>query len=232
MYKKRKSPDNTRLFFVAAAGIMCTLVLMGVIASHGAFFQKADPKDTTTPYETPKIHSQTDRESDDTPSADPITTPQENETPPPGTDPMTEPPVTEPPETYPVTEPITEPTTSYTPDIPPAGDYLLGETADAGIEYQDKIVFLGDSTTYSLLYYGVLSGGKESTQIWTPKSRTLALDMALTTTILYPETEEEITIEEAARRKQPEIMVITLGVNGVSYMHDKEDSSFPSTPNW
>ena len=35
--------------------------------------------------------------------------------------------------------------------------------------------------------------------------------------------EEEITIEEAAQRKQPEIMVITLGVNGVSYMHDKED---------
>ena len=60
-------------------------------------------------------------------------------------------------------------------------------------------------------------------QIWTPKSRTLALDLALTTTILYPETEEEISIEEAARRKQPEIMVITLGVNGVSYMHDKEE---------
>jgi hypothetical protein len=84
-------------------------------------------------------------------------------------------------------------------------------------------VFLGDSTTYSLLYYGKLSGGRDSMQIWTPKSRTLALDLALTTTILYPETEEEISIEEAASRKQPEIMVITLGVNGVSYMHDKED---------
>lgn len=221
MYKNKKSSDNTRLFFVAAAGIMCVLILVGVIVSHGALFQRIDPKDTTTPYETPKIPSLTDRvpgENTDT-DTEPATTPEDTEPQPPATDPVTDP-VTEPPVTEP---PATDPVSSYIPDAPPTGDYILGKTPDAGIEYQDKIVFLGDSTTYSLLYYGALSGGKESTQIWTPKSRTLALDMALTTTILYPETEEEITIEEAARRKQPEIMVITLGVNGVSYMHDKED---------
>ena len=72
------------------------------------------------------------------------------------------------------------------------------------------------------MYYGKLNGGTNSTQVWTPASRTLTLSFALTTTILYPDTGEEITIEQAVMRKKPRIIVITLGVNGVSFM--KEDS--------
>ena len=206
MYKHQKHSTTPRLFFIVAAALACILILTGIIASGGHLFQPARPTPPVTdplppdPVTDPVTDSATDTQ------APPTTEPDDT------TDPVTdtEPPVTDPPETDPVI-------------IPATGDHVLGETADAGIAYQDKIVFLGDSTTYSLLYYGKLTGGKESMQIWTPKSRTLALDLALTTTILYPETEEEITIEEAASRKQPEIMVITLGVNGVSYMHDKED---------
>ena len=98
---------------------------------------------------------------------------------------------------------------------------VLGETADAGQDYLDRIIFLGDSTTYSFLYYGKLSGGKESLQVWTPASRTLTLDHAVTTTILYPDTEEEITVAAAVEKKKPEIMVITLGVNGIAYMNEE-----------
>jgi lysophospholipase L1-like esterase len=65
------------------------------------------------------------------------------------------------------------------------------------------------------------SGGKESLQVWTPASRTLTLDQAVTTTILYPDTGEEITIKDAIARKKPEILVITLGVNGISYMNEE-----------
>ena len=206
MYKHPKHSTTPRLFFIVAAALACILILTGIIASGGHLFQPARPTPPVTdplppdPVTDPVTDSATDTQAPPTTEPDDTTEPVTD----------TEPPVTDPPETDPVI-------------IPATGDHVLKETPDAGIAYQDKIVFLGDSTTYSLLYYGKLTGGKESMQIWTPKSRTLALDLALTTTILYPETEEEITIEEAASRKQPEIMVITLGVNGVSYMHDKED---------
>jgi lysophospholipase L1-like esterase len=97
---------------------------------------------------------------------------------------------------------------------------ILGETEDMGQEYIDKIVFLGDSTTYGLRAYSMLSGGKDTTQVWTPMSGTLTLSYANVVKIVYPETNEEITIAEAVERKKPEYLVITLGVNGVSFMDE------------
>ena len=100
-------------------------------------------------------------------------------------------------------------------------DTVLAETADAGQAYIDKIVFLGDSTTYGLRAYKMLAGGKDTTQVWTPKTGTLTLSQASFATIVYPETDEELTIADAVAKKKPEYLVITLGVNGVAFM--KED---------
>ena len=100
-------------------------------------------------------------------------------------------------------------------------DTVLAETADAGQAYIDKLVFLGDSTTYGLRAYKMLAGGKDTTQVWTPKTGTLTLSQASFATIVYPETDEELTIADAVAKKKPEYLVITLGVNGVSFM--KED---------
>jgi len=97
---------------------------------------------------------------------------------------------------------------------------FLHETEDAGQEYIDKIIFLGDSTTYGLKYYGMLSGGEDTKQVWTPESGTLTLSYQSVATIVYPEDESEITIKDAAERAKPEMMVITLGVNGVSFMDE------------
>ena len=36
--------------------------------------------------------------------------------------------------------------------------------------------------------------------------------------IVYPETKEELLITEAVERSRPDILVITLGVNGIGYM--------------
>ena len=102
----------------------------------------------------------------------------------------------------------------------PASSVVLGETEDAGQAYIDKMVFLGDSTTYGLKYYEVLSGGKNTQQVWTPESGTLSLFNYATATIVFPETGEEISIVDAVTRKQPEYLVITLGVNGVSQMDE------------
>lgn len=105
-------------------------------------------------------------------------------------------------------------------DAPQTSSVVLGETEDAGQEYIDKLTFLGDSTTYGLKYYEVLSGGKNTTQVWTPASGTLTLFNYATATIVFPEDGQEISIVDAVTRKQPEYLVITLGVNGVSMMDE------------
>lgn len=111
-----------------------------------------------------------------------------------------------------------EPTAEPTPETPTT---RLAETADAGSEYLDKLTFLGDSTTYGLKFYEMLSGGSETKQVWTPASGTLALFNQSIATIVYPETGEEIPITDAVARAKPEYMVITLGVNGVAMMDEE-----------
>lgn len=109
-------------------------------------------------------------------------------------------------------------TADTTPAAPVFGE--LEEREDAGEAYQDKIVFVGDSTTHHLRNREVLSGGKDTMQVWTPTCGTLTLAYVLTAKILYPETNTEMTIMEAAGIKKPEIMVITLGMNGISFMEE------------
>jgi len=100
---------------------------------------------------------------------------------------------------------------------------VLGVTEDAGREYLDKIIFLGDSTTYGIGYY--YRQGYDAlcppTQIWTPSSGTLTLSNQSTATVVYPKTEQEIPIIDAVTDAKPEIMLLTLGVNGVSFMDEE-----------
>lgn len=115
-------------------------------------------------------------------------------------------------------EPGTTGTTGTT-----ASGARLGETEDAGREYLDKIIFLGDSTTYGIgYYYGIgYTDLCPASQVWTPASGTLTLSYYSTATIVYPETGEELSIIDAVTRAKPEIMVVTLGVNGVSFMDEE-----------
>jgi len=129
-------------------------------------------------------------------------------------------------------ESVTAPETQVTPPIiitppgpPPkyeSPDYsnysaVLKESADAGQEYIDKMVFLGDSRTYGLKHYGIIP----SNQIWTPSNGTLTLSFVNSIKIVYPETNELITVKEAVERKKPEILVISLGINGISFMNER-----------
>ena len=113
----------------------------------------------------------------------------------------------------------TEPAESAAPGV------ILGETADAGQAYIDRLTFLGDSTTYGLWYYSneapLLTGELDSEQVWTPDSGTLALFNYNTATIEVPTPDgPEMGIGEACALKQPEYLVITLGVNGVADMSE------------
>ena len=118
----------------------------------------------------------------------------------------------------PTPEPTAPPTPAPTPTPPPV---TLGETEDMGQDYLDAIVFYGDSNTNGLRLLELLPGGYGTDQIWTPMSGTLTLSNQSIATIVYPETGEEITIAEAVKRAQPEYLVITLGVNGVSFMNEE-----------
>ena len=103
---------------------------------------------------------------------------------------------------------------------------VLDKTDDMGQSYIDSMIFLGDSNTAHMRSFGVLSGGKSTKQVWTPVSSTLALDSQITSKkIVYPETDEQITIAEAARRAKPKYLVISLGTNGLSYL-DKEQFKY------
>lgn len=116
------------------------------------------------------------------------------------------------------TDTDSSPTDNETETTAPSGDVILGETPDAGQEYIDKIVFLGDSTTYGLSYYGIV----RPDQVWTGANDegdgtngTLSLYLNThNTKIYYPDESCALTIGEAAAKKKPEYLVITLGLNG------------------
>jgi hypothetical protein len=91
------------------------------------------------------------------------------------------------------------------------------ESATENKNYIDDIIFLGESTTYHLKSRGVLSDGKDTRQVWAPKSGTLMLDTAVCDCrILYPDTGEEIALEEALKLKKPKLMLLTFGLNGAT----------------
>jgi len=93
----------------------------------------------------------------------------------------------------------------------------LAPSEDMGERYIDSFVFLGESTTYHLKSRGVLSGGTATTQVWGPKSGTLMLDeTTCACRIVYPESGEELDIDEAMRRRCPEYILLTFGLNGAT----------------
>jgi len=98
---------------------------------------------------------------------------------------------------------------------------LLPETEDMGQDYVDKITFICDSPTYWLWPKGLLSGGRNSKQIWTGPDGTMTLAYQSTYWILDPYDNKQRPIRSVVKRHKPEYLIIALGINGVSFM--KED---------
>ena len=112
-----------------------------------------------------------------------------------------------------------------TPQETPVDDGVtLPLTPDAGLSYQDKIIFVGDSLTAHLINRGVLTGGTDTKQVWRCENNMMNLNSEVTAAkIIYPGTGEKMTVAEAAAKAKPEIMIITLGTDwGVSYLGEAE----------
>lgn len=86
-------------------------------------------------------------------------------------------------------------------------------------DFINSLTFLGDSTTAHMLTRAPLQEGKHSKQIWAAKNRYLNLGSRITyEKIVCPESGEELTIAEMAKKWQPRYLVITLGIDyGVYY---------------
>ena len=91
----------------------------------------------------------------------------------------------------------------------------------------DDVIFLGESTTYHIKSRGILAEGKNTKQVWAPKSGTLMLDPTIEDCmIVYPDTNEEISLKEAISRKKPKIIFLTFGLNGATNFIARGDSYF------
>ena len=100
--------------------------------------------------------------------------------------------------------------------ISPENDIHLAETPDAGIDYQNSLVFFGESTTTHLKSRGVLKDGKKTEQVWANKSGTMLLSpKIISQRIIDPKTGEHLTVEQAAKREQPAYMILSFGLNGI-----------------
>ena len=134
--------------------------------------------------------------------------------------------------TKPSTKPVKDPDTvttvppgENTPTNTPVDDGVtLPLTPDAGIAYQDKIIFVGDSLTAHLINRGVLTGGSDTKQVWRCENNMMNLNSEVTAAkIIYPGTGKKMTVAEAAAEAKPEIMIITLGTDwGVAYLSEDE----------
>ena len=120
---------------------------------------------------------------------------------------------------------LTDPDDTSAPvSNPDVGQTPLPETPDVGLEYQDKLIFVGDSLTAHLVAREVLTGGKMTKQVWRTENNMLNLNSEVTAAkIIYPETGESMTIAQAAAKAKPEIMIVTLGTDwGVSYLTEAD----------
>lgn len=89
--------------------------------------------------------------------------------------------------------------------------------AAAGQVNIDSMIFIGESTTSHLRSRGVLSGGKNTKQVWSNDQNTMSLDLnILNKTIRYPRTGQLMSIPAAMRAERPPVVVLSFGVNGIS----------------
>ena len=122
-------------------------------------------------------------------------------------------------------DPVGGTTQVSTEPTPPVDDGVtLPQTPDAGIAYQDRLTFVGDSLTAHLVSRGVLTDGTATQQVWRSESNMINLNSQVTSAkIILPGTGESMTIAEAAREVKPSILIITLGTDwGVSYLNETD----------
>ncbi len=117
-----------------------------------------------------------------------------------------------------INKPVAFSATLTQPDSPTIADsaaLILDETEDAGMEYIDQMIFIGESTTSHLANRGVLTDGKETEQVWSKADNTRTLSSKTTSEIInYPPRVAGLTIADACSKIKPDYVVLSFGLNG------------------
>ena len=126
------------------------------------------------------------------------------------------------PDTTPQHPPIDTGVSDTTADRPTSitpADVTLAQTEDAGSEYINKMIFIGESTTAHLSSRPGLP--IDPLQVWKDKSGTKRLSSRITSEkILCNGT--EMTIAEACAQTKPTYVVLSFGLNGImDFVSDK-----------
>lgn len=111
------------------------------------------------------------------------------------------------------------------PEIP-EGEFVLKGTEDAGLDYQNRIMFLGDSTTYGMLPNMVLPDKSDSNQVLHGAGGTLSLPNVTTNLIYAGSSTEGKLLGDYLSEVKPEILVITLGVGVSDSLNESRFSSY------
>ncbi len=98
---------------------------------------------------------------------------------------------------------------------------LLVPSEDMGQEYIDRMTFICDSPTYWLWPLELLSDGKASKQIWTGPEGTMTLAYQSSYHILDPYDYTQRPIRDVVALHPPDILIIALGINGISFMDEE-----------
>ena len=100
---------------------------------------------------------------------------------------------------------------------------LLPQTADAGNAYLDRLVFFGESTTTHFC----ARGGLPRRQVWSDQSGTRMLSPRVALDpIVDPSTGDPISLGALCAREQPELLVLSFGLNGAVYFFNHKEHYF------
>ena len=113
--------------------------------------------------------------------------------------------------------------------LSPENDVYLAETPDAGMEYQNLLVFFGESTTAHLANRGVLSGGKETDQVFANASGTCLLSPKIgSQTVRDPKCGKDMPLTELIAKARPAYLVLSFGLNGIVGFSKNHDTYLQS----
>lgn len=105
----------------------------------------------------------------------------------------------------------------FIPELPSMtpvdASYFLSATGDAGMTYQNRLTFFGESTTAHLKSRGVLPAA----QVLSDESGTKRLSARLPyETIKDPDSGESVGVLQLLEQRKPAILVLSFGLNGLS----------------
>lgn len=90
-------------------------------------------------------------------------------------------------------------------------DKVLKESDDAGEDYINKIIFIGDKTIYQMRMYTLDGFSNSHSQVWSTSDNISISKISSVNNFIYPDTLEAMSFVDAVKRKSPQYIILTFG---------------------